>query len=86
MVPRIWTHVLAEAAHRPIPPDTEIPTAWRRHAAERTGRAAPATMTDGRNPVFRGWVNGYDPADRVDQAILAARREVFPHHGLDPMP
>lgn len=86
VVPRIWTHVLAEAAHRPIQPGTATPPAWRRHAAERTGRAAPAAMTDGHGPVPRPWTGGYDPADRVDQAILAARREVFPEHGLDPMP
>ncbi|HEV2637072.1 MAG TPA: acetoin utilization protein AcuC [Actinocrinis sp.] len=86
VVPRIWAHVLAEAAHRPIAPQTETPAAWRRHAAERTGRRAPVTMTDGRDPLLRPWANGYDPADRADQAVLAARREVFPYHGLDPMP
>jgi acetoin utilization protein AcuC len=86
VVPRIWTHLLAEAAHQPIPPETPTPTAWRAHVAERTGRTAPATMTDGRHPVLTSWTNGYNPADRVDQAILATRREIFPHHGLDPMP
>jgi len=86
VVPRIWTLLLAEAAHQPISPTAETPVAWRRHVAERTGRAAPATMTDGRTPVLTPWSNGYDPADRVDQAILATRREIFPHHGLDPMP
>ena len=86
VVPRIWAHLLAEAAHRPVPPATGTPVAWRKHAAERTGRAAPATMTDGHHPVLTPWTNGYNPADRVDQAILATRREIFPHHGLDPMP
>jgi acetoin utilization protein AcuC len=27
---------------------------------------------------------GYDPADRLDQAVLATRRAVFPAHGLLP--
>jgi acetoin utilization protein AcuC len=27
---------------------------------------------------------GYNPADPVDQAILATRKAVFPHHGLMP--
>lgn len=39
-------------------------------------------MTDGREPVWRGWEEGYDPADRVDQAVLATRRAVFPLRGL----
>jgi acetoin utilization protein AcuC len=84
VVPRIWTHVLAEAAHRPILPETPVPAAWRALAAERAGRAGPPTMSDGRRPQPAAWSAGYDPADRVDQAILATRRAVFPHHGLDP--
>jgi acetoin utilization protein AcuC len=40
-------------------------------------------MTDGRWPVsWAGWEAGYDPADRVDQAVLATRRAVFPLRGL----
>jgi acetoin utilization protein AcuC len=42
-------------------------------------------MTDGQRPEPEPWANGYDPADPVDQAILATRRAVFPHHGLDLM-
>jgi acetoin utilization protein AcuC len=84
VVPRIWTHVLAEAAHHPIPPHTDVPARWRALAVERTGRAAPPTMSDGHDPRPIPWSSGYDPADPVDQAILAVRRAVFPHHGLDP--
>ncbi len=84
VVPRIWTHVLAEAAHQPVAPHTETPKEWREHVAERTGQPAPASMTDGHRPAPRPWSSGYDPADPVDQAILATRRAVFPHHGLDP--
>ena len=86
VVPRIWAQVLAEAAHRPVPPQAQTPIAWRGHVAARTGRTAPTTMTDGHRPAINPWSGGYDPTDRVDQAILATRREIFPHHGLDPMP
>jgi acetoin utilization protein AcuC len=83
VVPRTWTHVLAEAAHRPIPPQTETPETWRAFAAERTGGIAPGTMSDGHRPEPRPWAGGFDPADPIDRAVLATRRAVFPHHGLD---
>ena len=83
VVPRIWTHLLAEAVGHPVPPETRIPESWREQVREATGRAAPLTMTDGHDPKPRPWSAGYDPADRVDQAILATRREVFGWHGLD---
>ena len=42
-------------------------------------------MTDGREPVWRDWgETGYDPADPLDQAVLATRRAVFPAQGLLP--
>ena len=42
-------------------------------------------MTDGAAPAWRASLSvGYDPGDGVDQAILATRRAVFPHHGLLP--
>jgi acetoin utilization protein AcuC len=83
VVPRIWTHLLAEAAHQPISPDTETPREWRAYAAERAGRSAPAIMTDGHQPSPRPWSDGFDPNDPVDRAVIATRRAVFPHHGLD---
>ena len=84
VVPRTWTHVLAEAAHRPVAPDTRTPEDWRALAASRTGHRTPAVMTDGHDPEPVPWSSGYDPADAVDQAILATRHAVFPQHGLDP--
>ncbi len=83
VVPRIWTHVLAEAAHRPIAPETEAPETWRTFAAERSGQLAPRLMGDGHQPHLRPWANGFDPADPIDRAVLATRRAVFPHHGLE---
>jgi acetoin utilization protein AcuC len=86
VVPRAWTHLLAEASGDPVPPGTETPEAWREFVQRRTGEIAPRRMTDGTDVVeVHRWGNGYDPANPVDQAILATRREVFPEHGLDPM-
>jgi acetoin utilization protein AcuC len=86
VVPRAWTHLLAEASGDPIAPATETPDGWREFVQRRTGEIAPRRMTDGTDVVeVHRWGNGYDPANPVDQAILATRREVFPEHGLDPM-
>lgn len=86
VVPRAWTHLLAEAAGGPIPPDTPTPEAWREFVLQRTGEVAPLRMTDGTEVVkVSAWGDGYDPASPIDQAVLATRRAVFPEHGLDPM-
>jgi len=82
VVPRAWTHLLAEAAGAPIPPETPVPAAWREHVTGTHGLAAPELMTDGVRPVWRDWSEGYDPADPVDRAVLATMRAVFPAHGL----
>ncbi|ARX85465.1 acetoin utilization protein AcuC [Streptomyces alboflavus] len=83
VVPRSWTHLVAVAAGREIEPSAEVPEGWRREVFARTRMLGPGRMTDGRWPVgWRGWDEGYDPADRVDQAVLAARRAVFPLRGL----
>jgi acetoin utilization protein AcuC len=84
VVPRTWTHLLAEAAGRPIDPAARIPAAWREFAAGRTGRQAPELMTEGAPPQYASFESGYDPAEPVDQAILATRTAVFPEHGLLP--
>jgi acetoin utilization protein AcuC len=87
VVPRIWTSALAEAAHQPVPASTPTPGAWRDFVARRTGDGrAPEFMGDGADAAFRRWVEGYDPADEVDRAIMATRKAVFPEHGLDPQP
>jgi acetoin utilization protein AcuC len=86
VVPRTWAADLAEAAHRPLAPGIPTPPAWRGHVRERTGKAAPHAMDDGRPPQWRRWVDGFDPDDPLDRAILATRNAVFPEHGLDPLP
>jgi acetoin utilization protein AcuC len=84
VVPRTWTHLLAEAAGRPIDPATATPQSWRDYVGRRTGSTAPATMTEMATTTFQPFEAGYDPADRVDQAIMATRNAIFPLHGLMP--
>ncbi|MFF0770038.1 acetoin utilization protein AcuC [Nonomuraea wenchangensis] len=86
VVPRAWTHLLAEASGHPVDPATPTSEEWRRYVRERTGETPPLTMTDGRKPEFRDISAGYDPADPIDRAVMATRKAVFPLHGLDPMP
>ncbi|MBP2707295.1 acetoin utilization protein AcuC [Microbispora sp. RL4-1S] len=86
VVPRAWTHLLAEVAGTPVDPATPTPAAWRTLVDRRTGEVPPATMTDGREPRWRDFSEGYDPADAVDRAVMATRNAAFPLHGLDPMP
>jgi acetoin utilization protein AcuC len=50
------------------------------------GRRAPLRLTDGREPAYRDWSEGYDPGTWLDRSINATREEIFPHHGLDPLP
>jgi len=85
VVPRTWTHLLAEAAGQPIDPGAQIPAPWREYVARRTGLPAPKQMTDGAPAVFVPFEVGYNPGDQVDRAIVATRNAVFPLHGLMPL-
>ncbi|MFE2379671.1 acetoin utilization protein AcuC [Streptomyces sp. NPDC059398] len=83
VVPRSWTHLVGIAGHAEIEPESVIPASWRDEVYARTRGVGPARMTDGRWPVkWRSWDEGYDPADRLDQAVLATRRAAFPLRGL----
>lgn len=88
VVPRAWTHLIAEAAGTPIDPQAQTPEGFREFVAQTLGRPAPARMTDGAHPWPKPFDQGFDPADPVDAAILATRTAVFPLHGLvaDPDP
>lgn len=83
VVPRAWTHLLAEAAGSPISPETPTPEEWRSYATRRTRDEAPTGMTDGYDPAAAE-AAGYDPDDPVDRAVGATRQAAFPLHGLDP--
>ncbi len=80
VVPRTWAHLLAIVAGRPIDVGTPTPQAWR----EQLGPGAPETMGDGVEVEVVSMATGFDPASRLDQAVLATRRAVFPELGLDP--
>lgn len=86
VVPRAWTHLLAIAAGRPLDPGTPTPPGWREYVEKVLGGTAPHRMTDGRTPAYRDWSDGYDPDTWLDRAIHATRAEIFPLHGMDPMP
>ena len=83
VVPRSWTHLVGIAAHAPVEPESVIPEEWKDQVYARTRQLGPGRMTDGRWPVeWRDWSEGYDPADRLDQAVLATRKAAFPLRGL----
>ena len=82
VVPRTWTHLLAEAAGAPIDPETQTPQEWCDLVLARAGVHAPTRMTDGRAADFSPWAPTH--ADGVDAAIAQTREAVFPRHGLDP--
>jgi acetoin utilization protein AcuC len=86
VVPRTWAHLLAEAAGHPIDPRARIPATWREQATRGTGLQAPESMTEGAQVQYTRFESGYDPADPLDQAIMATRTAVFPEHGLMPEP
>ena len=52
VVPRVWTHLLAEIAGTPIDGATETPQDWREEAMARTGQVAPTRMTDGADATY----------------------------------
>jgi acetoin utilization protein AcuC len=85
VVPRSWTHLLFEAAGRPLDPGATTPGPWREYVSLVTSQAAPETMTEGAPGEFASFDDGYNPANPVDQAIMAARKAVFPLHGLMPL-
>jgi acetoin utilization protein AcuC len=84
VVPRTWTHLLAEASGHPIEPGTPTPATWREYVDWVATEPAPELMTEGATATFASFDVGYDPADPVDQAIMATRAAVFPLHGLFP--
>ena len=86
VVPRAWSHLLSVGGGPPLDPETATPDSWREHVLETMGRTAPHRLTDGRDPAYRDWSEGYDPATWLDRSIHATREEIFPLHGLDPLP
>ena len=93
VVPRAWTHLLAEVAGAPLDPATPTGAGWQAHVRG-LGGVPPARMTDGGTPRFEPWdgrvgsagAAGGGLAAAVDGAVRATRAAVFPLHGLDPGP
>jgi len=86
VVPRAWTHLLSIVGGRELDPLTPTPEGWREHITRRLQAVAPLRMTDGRQPHYRDWSEGYDPATWLDRQVHATRAAAFPLHGLDPLP
>ncbi|WP_380169734.1 acetoin utilization protein AcuC [Jannaschia sp. R86511] len=84
VVPRAWAHLVGVAGHHPVPPTTAVPDSWLDYVTAALGQPGPRRMTDGESASFATWESGYDPADPVDQAVMATRKAVFPLLGLDP--
>jgi len=83
VVPRAWTHLLAEVTGGTA--DGATPNAWRELVAARTSVLAPTSLSDGAHPSYDPWPGGGEPAvDALDASIAATRAAVFPHLGLDP--
>ncbi len=84
VVPRSWTHLLAEASGDPIDPATPTPQTWREYVSWVSAESPPGRMTEDASTEFPSVDRGYDPDDPVDQAIMATRNAVFPLLGLFP--
>ncbi len=82
VVPRTWTHLLAVVAGHPLQPQLSTPEEWQRYVEDLTGRRAPLLMTDGREPRFDAWDQGYNPDSWLDRCVEQTRREIFPWHGI----
>ena len=87
VVPRAWTHLLSVVGGHPLDVATPTPDGVARAtSASASAGAAPHRLTDGRDPAYRDWSEGYDPGTWLDRTINATREEIFPLHGLDPLP
>ena len=84
VVPLVWSHLMAISSGRPLPLGTPVPHSWRSHVLEKYGRKAPELMGEDVDIWWRSWEVGFDPNDAVDRTVMATRKAVFPHHGLDP--
>jgi acetoin utilization protein AcuC len=82
VVPRAWTHLLAEVTGDRV--EGVTPEDWRAAASERGGERAPASLDDGRSAEFVAF-DGVGDGSAIDRAIAATRRASFPLLGLDPV-
>ncbi|WP_229723066.1 acetoin utilization protein AcuC [Rothia aerolata] len=83
-VPRSWTHMMAVAAGAPLSVNSATPTSWRTYMKEKYDISPPIAMGDHADIWWASWEVGFNPADEVDRAVMATRKEIFPNWGLDP--
>jgi acetoin utilization protein AcuC len=84
VVPRAWTHALAEVTGAPVTGET--PEGWRAETLRRSGERAPALLSDGREVSWSPWEGGTGaPHDHLDRAVAATRAASFRLLGLDPL-
>jgi acetoin utilization protein AcuC len=88
VVPRAWTHLLAEVAGEPVDPETATPQPWQATAGRvrsQTARGVPERMTDAGDRFAVGVpaAQRAELADVVTAAVEETRQAVFGHHGLD---
>jgi acetoin utilization protein AcuC len=86
VVPRAWTHLLAELTGEPV--DGSTPEDWQQEVTRRVGGPAPANLTD-REPAGIAPIAAAEPWEgstgtALDESIDATRRAVFGFHGLTP--
>ena len=86
VVPRAWTHLVAEVSGQSIDPNSGVPEAYAAYVQGAVGRHGPGRMTDGSDPEIAPLAQGWSLEDPVDAAIAETRRAVFPARGLDPQP
>ena len=84
VVPRVWSHLMAIVAGKPVPLRTAVPETWRSYVADKYGMVAPLLMGEDADTWWRSWEVGYNPADALDRTVMATRKAVFPLYGLDP--
>ena len=85
VVPRAWSHLLAIVGGRPLDPETDTPESWREHV-ERGSGGGPAPDDRRPRPDLPSVGGGLRPRHVAGPSINAARTELFPYHGLDPLP
>lgn len=82
--PRVWSHLIGVAAGSPVSRHLAIPGLWRDNIRNKYGVHAPERMGDGWDLWWTDWSDGFNPEEEIDRAIIATRKQVFPHWGLDP--
>lgn len=82
VVPRAWTHLIAEAVGEPIDPRAQVPQDYLDFVHRMLAKSAPPTMGDGMDVEFLAWDGHHDPDDFVDRAII----ETLQAHGLESYP